>query len=104
MKTCGIILIVLGSLGALSFYAMDTAPSGTHNFGLIADRIAGTVFWSAMAIVGSIFYGISVMADARPGAPPRMAQPRPERIRPDNAMDDAAATWAASRERPDTLR
>ncbi len=45
MKTFGIILVVVGALGALSSYVMDTAPSGTHNFGLIADRIAGTVFW-----------------------------------------------------------
>ena len=62
MKTFGIILVVVGALGALSSYVMDTAPSGTHNFGLIADRIAGTVFWSAMAIVGAIFFGIGAVA------------------------------------------
>ncbi len=62
MRTLGIILVVVGTLGALSSYVMDTAPSGTHNFGLIADRIAGVVFFSAMAIVGAIFFGIGAVA------------------------------------------
>jgi hypothetical protein len=54
MRYVGMSVLAMSTLCAVSLLASSTAHNGTHNIGLIGDRIAGLIFWSAGAIIGTI--------------------------------------------------
>ncbi len=42
-------------LGMLFFvYGFDTAPRGTHNLGLLNDRLVGIIFSATIALIGAV--------------------------------------------------
>jgi len=60
----GITLIVLGSVVAAIGFFFDTAPGGTHNIGIINDRLVITLLGCTGFISGATLFGIGSGANA----------------------------------------
>ena len=54
MGVVGMFLLVAGIIGCVGFLGYDTAPSGTHNVGLLNEKSSSITFFSALAIVGAV--------------------------------------------------
>jgi hypothetical protein len=54
MGILGMIMLIAGMIGAIASLGYDTAPSGTHNIGLLNEKQNFVVISCAVAIIGGI--------------------------------------------------
>jgi hypothetical protein len=54
---------VLGIIGLAVAFLTDTAPSGTHNLGLLQQQMMGLHFGLSMLLIGAVLAGASAIVD-----------------------------------------
>lgn len=65
LKTASLVLAGVGLLALARAVVFDTAPTGTHNIGLMQAQMLWAQFASTMLVVGAILFVGNHIAEAR---------------------------------------